>query len=66
MTDDDLTSVLAEFDQLNEAAKGGEHPARPDDDPEPGDRCKDCGRPITWLGPSQFDWEHTTEEASNG
>lgn len=37
------------------------HPARPDDDPEPGDRCKDCGEPITWLGPSMTDWEHTAD-----
>ena len=35
-----------------------EHPARPDDDPEPGDRCKDCGKEITWVGPSQVDWLH--------
>lgn len=35
-----------------------DHAARPDDDPEPGDRCKDCGDEITWLGPSHYDWEH--------
>ncbi len=34
------------------------HTARPDDDPAPGDRCKDCGREVTWLGPSMSDWEH--------
>jgi len=34
------------------------HSARPDDDPKPGDRCKDCGEQITWVGPSQYDWEH--------
>ncbi len=35
------------------------HVIRPDDDPEPGDRCKECGRPITWIGPSPAtDWEH--------
>jgi hypothetical protein len=34
------------------------HAARPDDLPEPGDRCKDCGQSITWIGPSQYDWEH--------
>ena len=38
------------------------HDARPDDDPEPGDRCKDCGAPITWNGPSQTDWSHVYEE----
>lgn len=36
-----------------------DHEIRPDDDPEPGDRCKECGRDITWLGPSPVtDWEH--------
>lgn len=34
------------------------HKPRPDDDPEPGDRCKDCGKAVTWIGPSQYDWEH--------
>lgn len=29
---------------------------RPDDLPEPGDRCKDCGFAITWEGPGQNDW----------
>lgn len=28
---------------------------RPDDDPEPGDRCKDCGVRLTWIGGN--DWE---------
>lgn len=35
-----------------------QHYARPDDDPTPGDRCKDCGQPVTWVGPSHTDWEH--------
>lgn len=30
---------------------------RPDDLPEPGDRCKDCGIAITWTGPGPYDWE---------
>jgi hypothetical protein len=35
------------------------HDPRPDDDPEPGDRCKDCGQSIVWVGPSTaYDWEH--------
>lgn len=34
------------------------HDARPDDDSEPGDRCKDCGLPVTWVGPSLYDWQH--------
>ena len=36
-----------------------DHPARPDDLPEPGDRCKDCGAAITWIGPDPAsDWGH--------
>jgi hypothetical protein len=38
-----------------------DHTARPDDDPEPGDRCKTCGAPITWMGPSHTDWLHVDE-----
>jgi hypothetical protein len=39
-----------------------DHPARPDDDPEPGDRCKDCGEDITWIGPSvAHDWMHVDD-----
>lgn len=31
---------------------------RPDDLPEPGDRCKYCGIKLTWVGPSPItDWE---------
>lgn len=30
---------------------------RADDLPEPGDRCKDCGIEITWVGPGPNDWE---------
>lgn len=33
----------------------GKH--RPDDDPTPGDRCKDCGRELTWRGPGPNDWD---------
>jgi hypothetical protein len=33
----------------------GQH--RPDDDPEPGNRCKDCGNAITWRGPGPNDWD---------
>lgn len=32
---------------------------RPDDEPEPGDRCKDCGRFLTWVGPTHLDWQLT-------
>jgi hypothetical protein len=41
-----------------QAARG--HLARPDDSPEPGDHCKDCGRDITWTGPGSYDWVHTS------
>lgn len=37
------------------------HDARPDDDPEPGDRCKDCGEPIVWLGPDANNWQHVAK-----
>lgn len=47
----DTTAVLA---WLNTS----DHQARPDDDPESGDRCKDCGHPVTWNGPSPADWSH--------
>jgi hypothetical protein len=37
-----------------------EHDIVPDDDPEPGNRCKTCGKDITWIGPSTvYDWEHS-------
>jgi hypothetical protein len=39
------------------------HQARPDDDPEPGDRCKECGQSVTWLGPNFTDWLHTAPPA---
>lgn len=36
-----------------------DHRPIPDDMPEEGDRCKYCGGPITWVGPSTVtDWEH--------
>jgi hypothetical protein len=39
------------------------HTARPCDCPESEcpSCCKDCGDPITWMGPSHLDWEHTDE-----
>jgi hypothetical protein len=41
-----------------------EHDIIPDDLPEPGDRCKTCGKAITWIGPSTvYDWEHVEDEA---
>lgn len=42
----------------------GYHDARPDDDNEPGDRCKDCGRDVTWIGPSHTDWQHAVVDAA--
>lgn len=38
-------------------AEGCAHDRGADDLPEPGDRCKDCGVPITWIGPGPYDWE---------
>ena len=38
-----------------------DHDARPDDLPELGDRCKDCGDEIVWQGPSQYDWLHVKD-----
>ena len=38
-----------------------DHEARPDDDNEPGDRCKDCGDDIVWIGPSHVDWLHVAD-----
>lgn len=35
---------------------------RPDDLPEPGDRCKDCLRTLSWLGPGPYDWEAIDDE----
>lgn len=52
-------------EQIEDADKGGEtydHDARPDDDPEPGDRCKDCGEPVIWMGPGMYDWMHVNDE----
>lgn len=39
-----------------------DHRPRPDDDPKPGDRCKDCGDDITWEGPTAYDWLHVDEQ----
>lgn len=40
-----------------------DHDARPDDSPGPGDRCKECGDDITWVGPSPLiDWVHVAEQ----
>lgn len=35
-----------------------DHSARPSDGNGPGDRCKDCGIHIVWVGPSASDWMH--------
>ncbi len=49
-----------------------DHDARPSDDAEPGDHCKDCGEDITWMGPNgaesisdpgfYVDWLHCDDE----
>jgi hypothetical protein len=48
-------------DRLDEPGKVYDHEPRPDDMPEPGNRCKDCGEDITWMGPSQHDWLHVDD-----
>lgn len=48
----DYTAEAREEDQ-----GGYDHEARPDDDNEPGDRCKDCGEDITWHGTNP-EWMH--------
>jgi len=54
------------LDEVKETrvAKTYDHEARPDDLPEPGDRCKDCGEDITWMGPGWGDWLHVDDEAN--
>jgi hypothetical protein len=49
-----------------DVVKTYDHLARPDDNPEPGDRCKDCGDPVTWIGPTQYDWEHVEDVEVRG
>jgi hypothetical protein len=41
-----------------------DHPVRVCDDPQPCNCCKDCGRPVTWMGSSGAwgsDWAHEEE-----
>jgi len=58
----ELIRNLPEFiDRLSLPTKTYDHDARPSDDPEPGNRCKDCGDDITWMGPSQYDWMHVDD-----
>lgn len=40
-----------------------DHVVLPDDLPEPGDRCKTCGRAATWTGPGMNDWAHADVDA---
>lgn len=35
------------------------HQARPSDMPGAGERCKDCGMGVTWIGPGDGDWGHS-------
>ena len=61
----DLMRLLAEKlgfrivpDHTTGPGREYDHDPKPDDMPEPGDRCRECGEPITWVGPSQYDWMH--------
>jgi ABC-type glutathione transport system ATPase component len=54
----EIEAQRQERDAERDAERAAEHDARPDDLNEPGDRCKDCGDKITWVGPGHTDWEH--------
>ncbi len=69
-TSDELMRMLADslgFDVVKRAVcdpegRDYDHVARPDDLPEPGDRCKDCGEEIAWEGPDPVrDWMHVND-----
>ena len=49
-----IAAAEAALAELPPMCEYGEH--RPDDMPGPGDRCKDCQRSITWIGPGPYDW----------
>ena len=50
-----------ELDERVTTVSTYDHEARPDDDNEPGDRCKDCGQAVVWIGPSHVDWLHVND-----
>lgn len=54
--------VPAPYDRLATPGKVYDHDPRPDDMPEPGDRCRECGEDITWVGPDLYaDWLHVDD-----
>lgn len=52
---------LAPHPLTDATVKVYDHDARPADDNQPGDRCKDCGDDVTWVGPSSGDWLHVDD-----
>lgn len=59
----DLHYSLREDPAASRSGKTYDHDPVPDDLPQPGDRCKTCGEPITWLGPSTVtDWMHVDDQ----
>jgi hypothetical protein len=58
-----VAALIGESPKEPDGPRTYDHQARPDDDPEPGDRCKVCGEFITWIGPSPTsDWLHENDE----
>lgn len=58
----ELGRWLAEH-RLETPGKTYDHDPRPDDDAEPGHRCRTCGEDITWVGPDLYnDWMHVDDK----
>lgn len=53
------STITAAADEVPSCRRDGVH--RPDDLPEEGNRCKDCGQRITWMAPGIYDWESCEE-----
>lgn len=67
----EVTGKLAETPDEDEGEASYDHDARPSDDAEPGNHCKDCGEEVIWMGPGNFksvrgwpymvDWLHCND-----
>lgn len=53
--EDDADSEL--YNHVFPEAEDCPHDCGTDSQPEPGDRCKLCGVPVTWIGPGDYDYE---------
>ena len=67
---DQLAAAVEEFLAKQDGPLAGPgktytHDPVPDDLPEPGNRCRECGEDITWMGPSQYDWMHVDDERNS-